>query len=183
MKTEKIREKILRPFVADVNPNHITFVSLLTGVSAGVSFAFNQIPSAVILLALSGFLDLLDGEIAKKLNKASKRGDIADHIADRIVDMSIFGGLALSQFVRTEIGLFTAIAVLMISYLGTQSQAVLGERLYKGILGRLPRTLSVIILSLLALIDYRFLYYGITFLLGFAVLTIIERLWEIHKKV
>ncbi|MFW5902293.1 MAG: CDP-alcohol phosphatidyltransferase family protein [archaeon] len=183
MNLEKIREKALRPFVVDVNPNHVTLMSLILGVSAGITFAFNHLAIGILLVIVSGFLDLLDGEIAKKLNRTSKKGDIADHVADRIVDMSIFGGLALSRFVRTEIGFITAISVLMISYLGTQSQAVLGERLYKGMLGRFPRTLAIVVLSTLALIDYRFLWYGMSFLLGFAILTVLERLWEIHKKI
>ncbi len=180
---KNIRENTLKPFVVKTNPNRITAISLVTGITAGFFFAYNYFLSAIILLILSGLMDLLDGEIAKKLGKETKRGDIADHVADRIVDMSIFIGLAFSSAVRTEIGLITAIAVLMISYLGTQSQAVLGERLYKGVLGRFPRTVAVLVLTALSIFNYRFIYYGMNFILGLAVLTILERLWEIHKKI
>jgi len=183
MNLKKIREKVLRPFIIDVNPNYVTFLSLITGIIAGITFAYDKLIFGIMLVIISGFLDLLDGEIAKKMNRTTKKGDIADHVADRIVDMSIFGGLALSSFVRIEIGFITALAVIMISYLGTQSQAVLGKRLYKGTLGRCPRTIAVILLSALAIFDYRFLWYGMKFLLGLALLTIIERLWEIHKKI
>lgn len=183
MSLKEYREKILSPFVVDVNPNRITSLSLLSGVAAGTLFAFNHIASGVILLCLSGFLDLLDGEIAKKMDRKSEEGDIYDHVADRVVDMSIFGGLAFSAFVNTAIGLVTAITVLMISYLGTQAQAVFGERLYKGSLGRFPRTAAVVGLCALAFIDYRFLYHGMVVLLGFAIITILERLWEIKKRV
>lgn len=179
---EKYRKKVLEPFIADINPNYVTLISLLTGVGAGLFFAFSYLLPGVILLSLSGFLDLLDGEIAKRKNRETDKGDIFDHVADRIVDMSIFGGIALSRFVETKIGLITAVVILMISYLGTQSQAVTGKRLYKGVLGRFPRTMALIALSILAILDYRFLYYGISFLLGFAVLTVLQRIWEINKK-
>lgn len=182
MNLKRVRRRVLKPFVADVNPNYVTLISLITGVSAGILFSFDMLATGIIILSLSGFLDLLDGEIAKTLGRKSLKGDIFDHVGDRIVDMSVFGGLALSSYVRMDIGFVTAISVLMISYLGTQSQAVLGERLYKGILGRFPRTLLIVVLCALALIDYRFLFYGMVFFLGLAIITVLERLWEIQSR-
>lgn len=183
MSLKDYRTRLLRPFIFNVNPNYVTLNSLLCGVASGVLFALDYLVIGVVLLILSGFLDLLDGEIAKSTGRTTKTGDIFDHVADRIVDMCIFGGIALSSYVNTKIGLVTAIVVLMISYLGTQSQAVLGERLYKGILGRFPRTGSLASLVILGVFEPAILYYGIIFLLGFAILTVLERIWEINKKI
>lgn len=184
MNIKKVRHKLLAPFAVDVDPNKVTALSLTMGIGSGVLFAFNHILLGAVILSLSGFLDLLDGEIAKTRGKTSKKGDIFDHLGDRIVDASIFGGIAFSSYAAVEYGLVTAIMVLMISYLGTQSQAVLGKRLYKGIMGRFPRTVSLIALCLAAvLIDQRFLYYGIIVMLGFATLTVLQRIWEIHKRI
>ncbi len=183
MNLKKYRTKILKPFIFNVNPNYVTLNSLLSGVASGVLFALDYLVLGVILLILSGFLDLLDGEIAKSIGRTTKAGDVFDHVADRIVDMCMFGGIALSSYVNTKIGLITAIVILMISYLGTQSQAVLGKRLYKGILGRFPRTASLAALVIIGVFKPGFLYYGIIFLLGFAILTVLERVWEINKKV
>ncbi len=183
MNLKEVRQKALSPFVVNINPNIVTMFSLITGVTAGVVFAFNYLLAGIILVSLSGFLDLLDGEIAKRNNRRTKKGDIFDHLSDRIVDACMFGGIAFSSYVAIEYGLITAIVVLMISYMGTQSQAVLGERLYKGIMGRFPRTISFLGLCILSLFDPRFLYYGIIVILGFAVLTVLERIWEIHKKI
>lgn len=183
MSMKDYRSKVLKPFVFDVNPNYVTLNSFLTGVAAGVLFAFNHLLVGSGFLILSGFLDLLDGEIAKSTGRETAKGDLFDHIADRVVDMCIFGGIALSTYVNTKVGLITAIVVLMISYLGTQSQAVLGERLYKGTLGRFPRTASLTALAILGAFKPIILRYGIIFLLGFAIITVLERLWEISKKI
>lgn len=183
MNLKNYRTKILKPFIFNVNPNYVTLNSLLSGVASGVLFALDYLIIGVVLLVLSGFLDLLDGEIAKSTGRTTETGDVFDHVADRIVDMCIFGGIALSSYVNTKIGLITAIVVLMISYLGTQSQAVLGERLYKGTLGRFPRTASLTALAILGAFKPLILRYGIIFLLGFAILTVLERIWEINKKI
>lgn len=183
MNLKSIRTKVLKPFVFNVNPNKVTFLSLLTGIGAGFLFAFDHLLIGAAILSLSGFLDLLDGEIAKKKDLKTPEGDIFDHVADRIVDMAAFGGIAFSSFVRTELGLITAVVILMISYLGTQSQAVLGQRLYKGVLGRFPRTISLIAIVVLGRIDHRFLMHGMVVILGFAIITVLERLWEIKKNI
>src|SRR5271157_3158114 len=49
---------------------------------------------AVILLALTGFHDLLDGPLAKAAGTASARGAFFDSVTDRMADALLLGGVA-----------------------------------------------------------------------------------------
>ena len=72
-----------------LHPNHITFLALLVGVSAAL-FAINGFFSlAVFSLFLSGYLDSLDGVLARLTNQSSPLGSALDIVCDRIVEFFI----------------------------------------------------------------------------------------------
>jgi phosphatidylglycerophosphate synthase len=137
-----LRHAILRPFVCDVNPNTITFIALLVAVLAGLAFYRQLLLPAALLVLVSGFLDMLDGEIASKYGK-SKRGDLLDHTADRLADVAILAGIIAGGFVDILLGPAAIIAVLLVSYIGTEAQALTKKRLYAGLLGRSDRLVLV----------------------------------------
>ncbi len=88
-----------------------------------------------LLVLLNGFLDILDGAVARETETASKAGDFLDHVLDRYADVVILGGLALGVE-RYGLGLLAVTGVLLTAYLGTQAQAVGAGRIYGGLLGR-----------------------------------------------
>jgi phosphatidylglycerophosphate synthase len=127
----------LARFLGRVNPNALTVLSLLIGILAGVSFVLTR-QSAIFYLvgggltALSGIADSLDGIVARMYSKATKTGDFLDHFTDRLVDVAILAGLTFSHGAHSTIGFVLIILALLHSYLGTQMEATLGERSYKG---------------------------------------------------
>ena len=127
----------LARFLGRVNPNALTFLSLLLGIMAGISFVLTRQSSLFFLIgggltALSGIADSLDGIVARMYAKETKTGDFLDHFADRLVDVAILAGLTFSNGAHATIGFILIILVLLHSYLGTQIEATLGERSYKG---------------------------------------------------
>ena len=50
---------------------------------------------ALLLLAVSGFTDWLDGKLARTLNQSSKLGQILDPVADRCYILAVVVGLAI----------------------------------------------------------------------------------------
>ena len=74
-----------------------------------------------------------------------------DHTLDRVADVIILGGIALSSMVDITIGFGAIIGVLMLSYMGTQAQAVGAGREYAGLLGRADR---LVILVMIPIIQY-----------------------------
>jgi len=153
--------KILDPIAEKIplNPMGISFLSLITAITAGYSFYIveEDLTNKHFLLIGSGMvfltavLDALDGIVARKRDLSSKRGDLIDHTLDRVADIIILGGIALGPIVIIEIGFAAIIGVLMLSYMGTQAQAVGAGREYAGLLGRADR---LIVLILVPIIHY-----------------------------
>ncbi len=54
---------------------------------------------ALLLLAVSGFTDWLDGKLARTLNQSSKLGQILDPVADRCYILAVVIGLAIRDII------------------------------------------------------------------------------------
>lgn len=103
---------------------------------------------AFFFIALSSYLDALDGRLARYHNKDSKRGDFFDHTADRYADLFILLGIAFSGYCALWLGVLALVGVLMTSYMGTQAQALGAGRDYGGALGRADRLALLIAVPL-----------------------------------
>jgi phosphatidylglycerophosphate synthase len=115
----------------------VTVFALLTGGLAGAAYWLTRLDPAFffaggLLVAISGIADGLDGVMARLQGRASTLGDFLDHFFDRLVEVAILGGLALSPHATPALGLATLVGVLLNSYLGTQIQASFGDRHYTG---------------------------------------------------
>ena len=151
--------KILNPIarVMPIGPMGVSLVSLLTAIGAGYSFYMaNMVEREWLLIGalmvfLTAVFDALDGIVARMKEIASRRGDLLDHTLDRVADVIILGGIALSSMVDITVGFGAIIGVLMLSYMGTQAQAVGAGREYAGLLGRADR---LVILVMIPIIQY-----------------------------
>ena len=151
--------KILTPLAKriPVGPMGISFLSLLTAIGAGYSFYKADLENTYWLLIgalmvfLTAILDALDGMVARMREISSRRGDLVDHTLDRVADVIIMGGIALGPLVEITIGFAAIIGILMLSYMGTQAQAVGAGREYAGLLGRADR---LVVLVMVPLIQY-----------------------------
>ena len=81
----------------------ITFINLLTStriVLATIIFLLlmssDGYLAALILFYIAGFTDWLDGYLARKYNAVSQLGEILDPIADKILIVFVFFGLAVN---------------------------------------------------------------------------------------
>jgi archaetidylinositol phosphate synthase len=152
-----------------VNPNTITWISLIFAGSAGIIFYFSSPKNALknyflllgaALVGINGLFDLLDGTIAHLAGKASRKGDFLDHAIDRYSDVLIIGGIGLSAWMSTNwIALLAIIGVLLTSYMGTQAQAVGYKREYGGLLGRADR---LVILLAVPIIQHLLLQFNLS---------------------
>jgi len=143
-----LSDRLLAPFVAasvrlGLTPNFISVLALLVaGGAAGAFYLGGSEPvwyvGAAGLVFANGWLDLLDGGIARELGTESSAGDLLDHVFDRYADLVLLVGLA-AGINRWDLGVAAITGVLMTSYLGTQAQAVGLDRVYGGLLGRADR--------------------------------------------
>lgn len=65
-------------------PNHVTFVSLILAILAGVAFWYGMFGIGLIMAWLMTFLDTVDGKLARVTLTSSKIGDVLDHGLDII---------------------------------------------------------------------------------------------------
>ena len=151
--------KILNPLAKrmPIGPMGISFLSLLTAIGAGYSFYVSDLENTnwlligALMVFLTAVLDALDGMVARIRAISSRRGDLIDHTLDRVADIIIVGGIALGPLVEITVGFAAIIGILMLSYMGTQAQAVGAGREYAGLLGRADR---LVVLVMVPIIQY-----------------------------
>ena len=142
----EIGTRLLTPLARNfpLDPMGISLLSLATALGAGYCFSQAEAGSVWLLFAaglvfLTALLDALDGIVARIRDLASKRGDLVDHTLDRVADVIILGGIALGPLVNERAGFAALLGVLLLSYMGTQAQAMGAGRVYSGLLGRADR--------------------------------------------
>jgi archaetidylinositol phosphate synthase len=143
-----VADRLLDPFVTlssklGLTPDAVSVVAFVLAGGAGGAFFLGEADplwylAGAVLVFLNGWLDLLDGALARELGTDSEAGDLLDHVLDRYADVVVISGLA-AGIGRYALGLAAVTGVLMTSYLGTQAQAVGLDRVYGGLLGRADR--------------------------------------------
>jgi phosphatidylglycerophosphate synthase len=78
-----------------ITANMLTVVSLLVVILAGILFAFNETFLGAWVLLFGGFLDGIDGELARVTGIKSPFGAFLDSICDHCGDFAIYLGLLL----------------------------------------------------------------------------------------
>lgn len=121
-----------------------------------------------ILLLISGFFDIVDGQVARITGKTSKKGAFLDSIFDKVAEVAIFLGILVGGYSEGYIVLLAITLSLLVSYtraraesLGVQLQGIgIGERaerlLVIAIIGMIPGLMyyAVIIVAIIAAITF-----------------------------
>lgn len=152
-----VADRLLTPFVdlsetLGLTPDGVSVIAFLCAIGSGAAFVFAEpiwyVVGAVLVLA-NGWLDLVDGALARRLGESSRGGDLLDHVLDRYADIVIIAGLAAGVDAYL-LGFLAVTGVLMTSYLGTQIQAVGLGRDYGGALGRADRLALIGVTAVIA---------------------------------
>jgi phosphatidylglycerophosphate synthase len=182
------------PFARRVplSPNALTVLALVLNMAAAAALLDGprrplSFFLSIVLLAIGGLLDALDGIVARVQNKTSRYGDFLDHVADRISDTVLAAAWMIANDVGRPIMIAGLIGVMMNGYIGTQIEATFGRRSYET-LGRGEFVLTMVVLPITSYILFangwntlRFSHYTVAewlslVLLVFALLGIVQRL-------
>jgi archaetidylinositol phosphate synthase len=101
------------------------------------------------LILLGGLFDALDGLVARRTGRTSVRGDVLDHVLDRYADVALVIGIAISGYANPALALLALVSLLLVSYMGTQAQAVGMGRMYAGLLSRSDRLVVLAVVTFL----------------------------------
>jgi CDP-diacylglycerol--glycerol-3-phosphate 3-phosphatidyltransferase len=77
-----------------LTPNAITGLALAASCGAGYFLALGRPFGAGLLIAASGFLDMLDGRVARLTGRRTRFGAMLDSSLDRYAEFALYGGLA-----------------------------------------------------------------------------------------
>lgn len=186
----KFRERVaefLKPVAeaiarSGIGPNALTFIGLVVGLGAAILFARGEQQLAGIVILVAGFFDVIDGAVARVMNRETAFGGVLDSVVDRYVDFFIFAGIIYAfAFARIPEpglipgwawGLLAIVGSFMVSYIRARAEAAGSGKLDVGVAERAER---LIILSIGALIGYT--QYAVVLITIITHLTVLERLF------
>src|SRR5258708_23863198 len=76
-----------------INPNLLTFLGLVVNFVAAAFFAIGSFFTGALIIFFAGFLDILDGQVARRQNRVTAFGAFYDSTLDRYADMALYMGL------------------------------------------------------------------------------------------
>lgn len=95
-------DRILQVFASfGLRPNTWTVLSIIPAVVGLAALAYHMLETGLILFVLSGFMDMIDGAVARATNSATARGAFIDGVLDRYVELLLILGLTI-YLGRTE---------------------------------------------------------------------------------
>jgi phosphatidylglycerophosphate synthase len=156
--TKSMWQRALQPIVdfcvtRRVHPNAFTYGAIVLSLIAALSLYFSStnknwlwiVPPCVLIRLL---LNLMDGQVARRLNLADDWGEVKNEFGDRIADAMIFGALGWNTYTDTGLALVALALILLVSYLGILGKAIGGARVYGGLFGKGDRMISLAIFTL-----------------------------------
>lgn len=160
-------------------PTHVTVLALVTGELAAVAFLF-KLPVAVpvALLWISGYLDTVDGALARLTKQTSAIGTLLDIFFDRLVELSFILSFAIRCPDSVFAQLLSASAIVLSMTVFLTSGALLennGIKTFRYQTGLMERTEGFIFFTIQMLLA-RYLRYTSYVYAGLIVFTAFQRL-------
>lgn len=176
--------KILNPIAQNfnINPNIITIISPFIALISAYGFAKHMLILATITILISGFLDVMDGAVARYHEKSSKFGAFLDSTIDRFADAIIYIGIIFGGYCDWFIGVLAIHSAITVSYVRSRAESQ-GTKCNIGIAERAVR---MIILMIGALIGYFihpiYFTYIIMILVILSYITVIQRVYHVWRQ-
>ncbi|MCY7400507.1 MAG: CDP-alcohol phosphatidyltransferase family protein [Nocardioides sp.] len=184
---------MLAPFInlfikLGISPDVVTLVGTL-GVSAGALVFFPQgmLWQGVLVITAFVFSDLIDGAMARKMQRKDDFGAFLDSTLDRVADGALFGGLALYFAWQAESHLYLVLCLVILlmgavtSYARAKAEQ-LGYNAKVGIAERPDRLVGMLVPAFFAdALDLPWLLHIALWVLAIAAtVTVAQRIWVVR---
>ena len=170
-----------------VNPNILTMIGLLVSFLSAYMFATGNLLWGGLLIALSGFVDILDGAVARNNYQITKFGGILDSTADRFADAFIIIGIIYGGYVNWIFGILAIHASLTVSYVRARAESE-GIECNVGIAERAERLVIIMIGAFLSyftslqLFNMNPLGIAIILIMVLGYITVLQRIYHSWKE-
>lgn len=138
-----------------LTPLVMTVLGVLVTITGSVVIGFGHLFWGGLVALAGSAIDGLDGSVARASNRVTTRGAYLDAVFDRVGEISILAGLAVSQRTDARILLLCLLCLggaLLIPYIRAKAEAM-GIIPNGGILGRAERVLLVTIGAMTGLVE------------------------------
>ena len=174
-------EKIGTGFASTgLSPNFWTGVGIVFAFASAIAYGLNIEFALIIggaLLLISGFFDIVDGQVARVTKKTSKQGAFLDSVFDKIAEVAIFLGILIGGYAEPYLVLLAITLSLLVSYARARAES-LGITLQGiGIGERAERLLVIAIVGMIGFMDY-----AVMIVIVIAGITLIQRIIVTSKK-
>lgn len=163
--------------------NQVTWAAFLLGITTGFWIYSDQPIWAAVFLWISGFLDAVDGSMARLEKKTSAWGTVMDITFDRLVELSVIIGLAI-RYPDVQFLLLLLTASIVFSMTVFLTVGALSEK--RGIksfyyqAGLAERTEGFILFTAMMLFP-AWLFWTTGLFLGVEIFTALQRMREAKK--
>ena len=150
-------EKIGKAFASTgLSPNFWTFIGLVFAIASalvyGLGIEFGLIIGGILLL-VSGFFDMVDGQVARVTGKTSRKGSYLDSMFDKIAEVAIFLGLLIGGYAEPYLVMLAITLSLLVSYARAKSDALNINLQGIGIGERAERLLIIAIIGIIGYME------------------------------
>ena len=175
-------EKIGKGFAATgLSPNFWTVVGLIIALASavvyGMGMEFGLIIGGILLL-VSGFFDMVDGQVARVTGKTSKKGEYLDSMFDKISEVAIFLGILVGGYAEPYLVLLAITLSLLVSYARAKSDLINIKLQGIGIGERAERLLVIAVIGIFGFMDY-----AVIIVVIIAGITLIQRMIYTAKNI
>jgi len=176
--------KILNPIARNlnINPNIVTVISPFVALLAAYGFAKHLLILATLAILFSGFLDVVDGAVARYHDRSSKFGAFLDSTMDRFADAIIYIGIIFGGYCDWFVGVLAIHSAICVSYVRSRAES-------QGVecnIGIAERAVRMIILMIGSLIGYFagdiYFTYIIYILVVLSYFTVGQRIFHVWRQ-
>ena len=170
-----------------INPNILTVLGLLVSLISAYMFATGNLLMGGLLIALSGFVDMLDGAVARNNYQTTKFGGLLDSTSDRFADAFIIIGIIYGGYVNWIYGILALHASLTVSYVRARAESE-GIECNVGIAERAERLVIIMIGAFLSyftsiqLFNMNPLGIAIVLIMILGYITVFQRVYHSWKR-
>ena len=150
-------EKIGKAFASTgLSANFWTLIGLVFALASalvyGLGIEFGLIIGGILLL-VSGFFDMVDGQVARATGKTSQKGSYLDSMFDKIAEVAIFLGLLVGGYAEPYLVMLAITLSLLVSYARAKSDALNIKLQGVGIGERAERLLVIAIIGIIGYME------------------------------
>ncbi|MEM3448105.1 MAG: CDP-alcohol phosphatidyltransferase family protein [Nitrososphaerota archaeon] len=185
---KKISTNIVKLLVErNVNPFTLTYMALVFSILSGCLYSLANLSETFVaiggvVLLLSGFLDALDGELARATNRTTQKGSFLDSVFDKLGEISVSLGIAISGRVSSIIVTLFISCSLLVSYIRAKADQHNINIAGVGVAERAERIIIIALASVLYPFLGQSLQYGLLLTTFLSIITICQRTVYVYNR-